>query len=319
MELIKINTIKKKILENYIDYQYLFLEFQSNFLSNLYSRYQSIENGNLVLYFAKQTHQSILRKKDYDLDSDISYEKFWINHGETDTMRNPLIKIAEDVLLPKETVRRKILQLTKQKVIGKKKKNICWLPNDQYKQSYNLLTSKEINDVCKLIMFICEKTKFSISREDLIKEIKEKFSFYWFHYLSTQIEYLKLWSKQLNDIELGLIFIQVVHVFVKTTKEKNLSHQNIFDDPGLLKEFTSASVSATSVAEVTGIPRATCVRKLESLVKLKAILQDEISKRYYLVPGVAAEDLISRKLTENIVGLFSKFYFICIKSVQPKI
>ena len=197
MELIKINTIKKKILENYIDYQYLFLEFQSNFLSNLYSRYQSIENGNLVLYFAKQTHQSILRKKDYDLDSDISYEKFWINHGETDTMRNPLIRIAEDTLLPKETVRRKILQLIKQKVLNKKKKTVGWLPTEEYKQSYNLFISKEIDGVSKLISFISKQINFPISREEIVKEIKEKFSFYWFHYLEVQLEYLKLWNKHL--------------------------------------------------------------------------------------------------------------------------
>ena len=39
--------IKEKILDNYIDYQYLFLEFQSKLLTNLYSRYQSVENGIL--------------------------------------------------------------------------------------------------------------------------------------------------------------------------------------------------------------------------------------------------------------------------------
>ena len=46
----------------------------------------------------------------------------------------------------------------------------------------------------------------------------------------------------------------------------------------LLKEFISASISATSISEVTKIPRATCVRKLETLVKLKVISQDKIQK-----------------------------------------
>ena len=56
-------NIEKIILENYSDYQDLFVEFQSKFLSGLFTRYQSIENGNLVLYFAKETHQEILKKK----------------------------------------------------------------------------------------------------------------------------------------------------------------------------------------------------------------------------------------------------------------
>ena len=64
-------SIEKIILDNFIEYQYLFVESQSNFLSGLHDRYQSVENGNLVLYFAKQTHQAILRQKDYNLNFNI--------------------------------------------------------------------------------------------------------------------------------------------------------------------------------------------------------------------------------------------------------
>tara|TARA_B110000285_G_C15056168_1_gene579711 strand:- start:382 stop:1341 length:960 start_codon:yes stop_codon:yes gene_type:complete len=311
-------SIERTILENYIEYQHLFVEFQSNFLSGLFSRYQSVENGNLVLYYAKQTHQDILRKKDYDLNFNISFEKFWENHHTTSPPRISIIKIGEDTLLPKESARRKILQLIKQKVLNKKNTNIGWLPTEQYKQSYSLVVDKEIDGVCKLINYICEKTNCSISKEVLTKEIKEKFSFYWFHYLEVQLKYLRMWSKQLNDLELGLIFLQVAHLFTSKAKEKNLSYKEFFDTPSLLKEFISASISATSVAEVTGIPRATCVRKLEILVKLKIISQDKISKRYYMIPDAASDNLISRKLTEEVVKLFSNFYFICIRAINVK-
>jgi len=72
--------IEDQILENFIEYQDLFIRYQSNFFTGLYKRYQGVENGSLVLYFAKQTHQEILRKKDYDFNSDISFENFWNNH-----------------------------------------------------------------------------------------------------------------------------------------------------------------------------------------------------------------------------------------------
>ena len=188
MMLLTAKNIEDKILENWTEYQYLFLEFQSKFLSDLYSRYQSVENGNLVLYFAKETHQNILRKKDYDLNFDISYYKFWENHSEINPERKSLIKISEDILLPKETARRKVLELIQQKVLNKKKRNIGWLPNEQYKKNYNLFIDKEINSVCKLISYVCEKINLSISREEITKEIKDKFSFYWFHHLNVQLE-----------------------------------------------------------------------------------------------------------------------------------
>ena len=59
MQLPLVKNIENKILEDWIEYQYLFIEFQSKFLTNLHVRYQGIDNGNLVLYFAKQTHQDI--------------------------------------------------------------------------------------------------------------------------------------------------------------------------------------------------------------------------------------------------------------------
>jgi hypothetical protein len=310
--------IEKIILENYIEYQYLFVEFQSKFLSSLHSRYQSIENGNLVLYFAKQTHQDILRQKDYDLNYDISYEKFWENHRKISPKRRSLVKVVEDTLLAKETARRKILELIKQKVLNKKNRNIRWSPSEDYKQSYNLFVNEEINDVCKLINYISEKLNLPVSTKEATKELKEKFSFYWFHYLRTQLEYLKLWNKLFKDSELILIFLHVVHLFASKAKEKNMTHKDIYNDPSLLKEFIETSISAISISEVTKIPRATCVRKLESLVKFKLISQDRITKRYYIISSSIADNLISKKITEKVVKLFSEFFFICLRTINAK-
>ena len=314
MELLSPKIIEDKILSNYIEYQYLFVEFQSKFLSSLHSRYQSVENGNLVLYFAKQTHQDILRQKDYDLNYDISYEKFWENHRKISPKRRSLVKVVEDTLLAKETARRKILELIKQKVLNKKNRNIRWSPSEDYKQSYNLFVNEEINDVCKLINYISEKLNLPVST----KELKEKFSFYWFHYLRTQLEYLKLWNKLFKDSELILIFLHVVHLFASKAKEKNMTHKDIYNDPSLLKEFIETSISATSISEVTKIPRATCVRKLESLVKFKLISQDRITKRYYIISSAIADNLISKKITEKVVKLFSEFFFICLRTINAK-
>ena len=92
-------SIEKIILDNYIEYQYLFVEFQSKFMSGLFNRYQSLENGNLVLYYAKETHQDILRKKDYDLNFNISLPKFWENHRGTKLKQNSIVKIAKTIYL----------------------------------------------------------------------------------------------------------------------------------------------------------------------------------------------------------------------------
>jgi hypothetical protein len=311
--------IENKILENFVEYQDLFIEFQSNFLSGLYKRYQGVENGILVLYFAKEAHQDILRQRDYDFNFNISFEKFWENHKLFYPKKKPIIKIAEDVSLPKETARRKILELIKQKVLSKKNNSVGWLPNEQYKESYNLFVQKEIEGLSSLLIFISKKIDISISKDITKKELKENFNFYWFNFLNTELKYMKLWSSQLKDLELVLIGLQAVSILATQTKEKNLSHENIYNDPSVIKNFESASINATSVSEVTGIPRATCIRKLEHLVKLKMIAKDNILKRYYLIPTSASKNFISKKITEQITKAFSEFYFICIRAISTKV
>ena len=38
--------------------------------------------------------------------------------------------------------------------------------------------------------------------------LKQNYSFYWFHYLKTQLKYLNFWQKKIKDLELLLIIIQ---------------------------------------------------------------------------------------------------------------
>ena len=312
-------TIESKISENYIEYQNIFIEFQSKFLIGLHKKYQGLENGNLILYFAKQSHENILRQKNYDLNFDISHDNFWANHNKTESKQQTIIKIAEDTLLPKETARRKILQLIKQKIISKDDRDIRWLPDEQYKKSYNLFIAEEIKDVAKLINFISKKINLPISNEEVKQEIKKKFSFYWFHYLGVQLQYLRLWREQFDDLDLIIIFLQVASLFASKAKEKKLKHGDLYKNPSLLKEYISASISATSVAEVTGISRATCVRKLKVLVKLKALAQDKITKRYYLIPNMTLDNLISEKINKKVIKSFSDFFFICLRAMNVKI
>jgi len=310
--------IEEKILENLMEYQDVFIEFQSYFCVGLYKRYQNIENGNLALYFAKQVHQDILRQKDYDLNFNCSFKKFWENHRLFNPTKNSLIKIANEICLPKETTRRKIAQLIKKKVLSKKNNYIGWLPNEQYKENYNLFISEEIENLSRIFIFVTKKINLSITSETITEELKKKFNFYWFHYLSTQLKYLKLWSVQIKDLELFFILLQVVNIFSSKTKKDNLLRKQVYNNPSAIKNFSDASISATSISEVTGISRATCIRKLENLVKLKFILKDKISKRYYLSSLSFSENLISKKITQEATKIFNDFYFICIRAMFVK-
>ena len=81
-------------LPQVLGYVNIFTPVQSNFLSDLQKKYHCLDSANIVLYYAKKTHQAILRKKEYDLNYNLSFETFWDNQNEADVMGiNPVFTI----------------------------------------------------------------------------------------------------------------------------------------------------------------------------------------------------------------------------------
>ena len=313
--------IKSQILSNYFGYLKLFTPHQSNFLSDLYKRYECLDSANIVLFFAKKTHQAILRKKEYDLNYDLSFEKFWENHSNVTVESTSIINIAKSLALPKETTRRKLAELTKKKVFHKTKKKITWHPTDEHKKSYFQIVGKEIRQLAKLTKYVSDKTNFIFSIDEIEKEYKKKFSFYWFHYLNLQLQWLKVWKAQLGDLEFAMIYMQIA-TYLSSRVVDVVSHEEVFSKPDIInrpmKKKINVSLSATSLSDITGIPRATCIRKLNIMVRRKMVIQDEKSKRYYIDPESLNKRVVSKEVVEKLQGLFSEFFFIITKALSSK-
>jgi hypothetical protein len=313
--------IKSQILSNYFGYLKLFTPHQSNFLSDLYKRYECLDSANIVLFFAKKTHQAILRKKEYDLDYDLSFEKFWDNHNEVVIENSTIIDIAKNSSLPKETARRKLAELIKKKILVKTKKNIIWKPSDEYKKSYNEVVNREIRQLAKITKYVTGKIGLDISIDDIDKEYKKKFSFYWFHYLDLQLKWMNLWKAQMQDLEITLIYMHIA-TYLASRVSDVVSHEEVFSTPDIInrpmEKNLNVSLSATSLSEITGVPRATCIRKLNLMASRKIVIKDKNSKRYYINPQSLNKKMVSKELVENLQGLFSQFYFITIKALISK-
>ena len=44
----------------------IFFEMQSTFLSGIYNRYGDLEGGQIVIYFARNLHLNVMRKREED-------------------------------------------------------------------------------------------------------------------------------------------------------------------------------------------------------------------------------------------------------------
>ncbi len=321
---ITLEEIIKTYKNNYSSILHEFISVQSDFLSDIYKRYnKDLDAANIVLYFARNLHGKTLRERDKDLDFNISFEKFWENHEKTKQDNRKIIDIAQSTGLPKETARRKVNNLIRTKVLQKNRNYIFWSPPQHDKESYNSVVDRQINQISKLVQNISVYLNIKISKDKISNELKKHFSFFWFHYLSTQLKYLKMWQKELNDLELILIGLQCVIQTNLDFKKNNVKFEDHFfsskSNQIKIKQNDNFSVSATSVSEVTGVPRATCIRKLDKLNKMKIIKKNMNSKRFQIDLKNFQNNLLnSKKISHNTIEMFSEFYLIVLKALNRR-
>ena len=310
--------VQKNFSENFLKLMPTFYEMESSFLSGVYKRYGDLEGGNIVIFFARDCHLEIMRKREKDLNFDLSLDNFWENHKNIFQSKKKIILVSQETGLPKETTRRKIISLIKKKHLKKGEKNkLFWEPDSDLKESYVKIIDEEISSLSK---FIFEQTKLlslglSISRIE--REIKNNYSFYWYHFLNVQLEYIRFWHTKLKDLEMLLIGLQVIIQTLNFLKRKTSDLSNILNNKNLKNISTrEANISATSVSDITGIPRATCIRKLDKFVKMKILEKDEKTKRYSLsLNQTTFNPMLQPEWMKHKISILSEFSSVLMRGL----
>ena len=310
------NNIEKVLKDNFSKLMPTFYEMESSFLSGVYKRYGDLEGGNIVIYFARDLHLEILRKRENDLNFDLSLDMFWNNHKNIRQGKKKIILVSKETGLPKETARRKIISLIKKKHLKREEKNrLFWEPASEHKETYLKIIGEQINSLSKFILEQTKLLQLNIPLAKIEKEIRNNYSFYWYHYLSVQLQYIKFWQEKLNDLEMLLIGLQTT---IQTVHVLNKKKENGFINLKIAKNYDlkDANISATSVSEVTGIPRATCIRKLEKFVKMKVMDKDLESKRYFLkLNQTTLNPMLDGEWLKQKISILSEFSSVIMKGL----
>ena len=228
----------------------------------------------------------------YSYDEFYSYSKIQIDNFS-------FSELNKDFNLPKETLRRKVLELEKLGVIKKEKKKLFIdrssydfiKPIDQIK-----ITSKYISKVSKILL----KNKLIdkiITEEEIRKKIMKEFSKVWLWFCSFQLNivtnYMKFLGKDLNILYIwATCLLNQVYNHDNKFKSKDI-HSIIFDDyTKAIINQSAAGLNTMSISEMTGLPRATVIRKLKLLEK-KRLLTSNSKKQFYLPnPSIQMSSLI---------------------------
>ena len=78
------------------------------------------------------------------------------------------------------------------------------------------------------------------------------------------------------------------------------------------------SISATAVSDVTGIPRATCIRKLETLVNLGLLVREVKTKRYFVNQQASSrtKKIFTKENVSFSIKNFSNYLAIIINAIR---
>jgi len=324
------DKISELLLTNFSTLMSQFYEMQSLFLSKRYKLHQSLESSCILTNLIKTTHLKIMRQREKNLDHDISLNNFFNNLHNVqndpslyDKSETKIITIVNSTGVPKETVRRKLKILEKENFIKiSKNKEYFWNIDEANKDKFMKITKSDISEIAKFVAVVSKFLNMPLEQKEIEKEIEKQFSFYFYHFLNCQLNWMCMWRNKIKDIDLVLIALQALIPTLQFA-DKNIKIQgleNTYKYIGHTSELIKLkmiSVSAASISEITGIPRATCIRKLEKLVLLGVLIREEKSKRYYINRQVSArtKNIMTKENIDFTIRNYSNYISIMINAI----
>jgi DNA-binding Lrp family transcriptional regulator len=276
----------------------------TNWLIRSYSEYRNIEKFIILIYLINKD-LILFRKNGIIIDYDTFYKD--------KSLEIPKINISDisrDLLIPKESVRRKIEALEKERVIKKTGKKI-FIERSGYITAQAKKTLEEFSILVSKFSEILASEKISnraFNVSEISNSIKENFSFCWYHFYKFLFVFTNRWKTDTKTLDLETICIGLI-VLINTVQNKDFKNRN-FDREIFFKEVQKndqVGINAFSISDITGIPRATVVRKLDFLIENKFLNIDNKKLYSFSMNMKTKQFKIIKKLQDKNMNSLSSF------------
>ena len=278
------DQVYETIMGNYSELSKEWISHQWNWMNNVYWSFKDHYKYMIVISLIEKTLQF------YDqMQITYSYDEYY-SKSYQQIEKFSITELCEKLDLPKETVRRKVLELEKDGVITRNKKKIIIdrkafpfvKPENQIKFSakYIYLVSRALN----------REKKYSKKLDPKIVEnfIRKRFTVCWRWFYRMQIPLVIGYHKFMKDLTTfhiwGTICMnQVLNVSKHLESDGSSPPLDHFATSDILIKNLGANtgISAMSISDMTEIPRATIIRKCKYLMK-KDLIQMNKKKQYVL-------------------------------------
>ena len=273
-------------------------KFQQTWTNRAYKTFKDLDKYIVMMYLVRDYWQKLSSKFNY-----LSMDEFYdLEDIKIDKIN--LIKISSELHIPKETIRRKVNELQYSNVLVRDGKTITF-------KRKGIEFQKPTDTLELLSSFIEKKSRMlygnpwfgdHCSKDEIKTFIKKYFTVVWLRYFNMQIPFLIRHRNTFEDLETWIVWgnIALSHQYhLHKASEKNLIKEDIKIENyfrNVVDVKIDRGINASSISDISTIPRATVIRKLKWLVK-----QGCISKTKNLEYVMVSKGKMNNKIASNFL------------------
>ena len=261
-------------------------KFSTTWNYNAYQTFMDMDKYLILIYLVQKSFRHYA-----DILIIHSEEQFYTKE-EFEIEKINLIEISEDLGIAKETVRRKVNELNSEQILIRKGKKIILKPltfvHQRPKHSIKMLS--QFLYVCSKYLATQEWFGSAVEAKDIDDFIRVNFTLVWRFFFRFKIPFLIRQRKFHGDLEsfivAGTIFANNIVRLKEKYKNNPITKKTYSNDLGeenfvewakfiILSKENILGMNASSISEITGIPRATVIRKLRISEKTGMIHRDK--------------------------------------------
>ena len=263
---------------------------QWNWMNNTYAAFKDHYKYLIVISLVEKTLQF------YDqMNIQYSFDQFY-SKPSLQIDKFSITELCEKLQLPKETVRRKVLELEDLGVLKRQKKQII-IDRSVFPQ---IKPERQVKSTSKYILLVSEilnKDKIFFKKLDnkiIENVIKRNFSICWRWFYRMQIPIVIGYHEMFEDVATfhiwGTVAMNQALNFKKSissnvqslTPDYENFNKGLLEGPG-----SNSGVSAMSISDMTNIPRATVIRKCKYLMKYNYLTLN--NKKQYVLTSLNSQ------------------------------
>ena len=289
----------------------VWIPMQSEWMNNLYRTFNDYDKFMIIIHVLLKTFD--FYSKNF---VKLNYQEYF-DQSEIEIKEINIMEISNSLNIPKETARRKVNELEELGAIKRIKKKII-IDRKTWPSIKPKDTLKRMSHFLSIFSKILRNDKVmseSFTSDEIIITAKENFSYIWKLYFEMQMSMLLSFKKIYGNLE--TFHVHGICLSNEALNSKKIDNSKM-DRKFYLEEYfyshkkSFTGINGMSISEISGIPRATVIRKLNRLIKKKFLTRD-IKKHYSTTGNHIAKLSAVQNNTFNNLSLFAeRIYNLCL-------